>query len=84
VVNVSLHGHESDFFWAEQKLVVEVDGYASHGTRPAFERDRRRDQDYAAAGIRVMRVTEAQLDLEPVALAVRIARALATRAAEAA
>jgi hypothetical protein len=84
VVNVRLHGHEADFFWAEHNLVVEVDGYASHGTQPAFERDRRRDQDYAAAGIQVIRVTDAQLDLEPVALAVRIARALAVRSVEAA
>jgi Transcriptional regulator, AbiEi antitoxin len=80
LVNVRLHGHEPDFFWPQHMLVVELDGYASHGIRSAFERDRRRDQDYAAAGIQVVRATDLQLDLEPVALAVRIARALATRA----
>jgi predicted transcriptional regulator of viral defense system len=79
LVNVRLHGHEPDFFWPQHNFVVEVDGYASHGIRSAFERDRRRDQDYAAAGIQVLRATDLQLELEPVALAVRIARALASR-----
>ncbi len=32
-----------DLLWAEGRLVVELDGYADHGTRAAFQRDRHRD-----------------------------------------
>src|SRR4051794_29307779 len=41
--NVNVLGHEVDFLWREQKLIVEVDGFAYHSSRQAFERDRRRD-----------------------------------------
>ncbi len=35
---------QGDFVWREQRLIVETDGHSFHGTRQAFERDRRRDQ----------------------------------------
>jgi very-short-patch-repair endonuclease len=41
--NVRVAGHEVDMLWPRQRLVVEVDGYAFHGSRVAFERDRSRD-----------------------------------------
>ena len=52
---------EADCVWAEPGLVVELDGYASHGTRTAFERDRARDRALQAAGWRIVRVTWRQL-----------------------
>jgi len=70
-----------DFHWPEARLVVELDGFHVHGSRAAFERDRRRDQVLAAAGILVIRVTGRQLECEPVAVIVRITHALASRAA---
>lgn len=79
--NASLLGYVADFLWAEHKLVVEVDGYLFHSDRGAFERDRRRDQVFAAAGYAVIRVTWAQLSKEPLAVVARIAQALAARAA---
>ena len=66
--------------WPRQRVVVEVDGYAAHGHRVAFERDRERDQTLVGAGYLVMRITWRQLVHEPVAVAVAIARALALRA----
>ena len=42
-------GHEVDMLWREQRLVVEVDGFAYHSGRAAFERDRRRDAALQAA-----------------------------------
>ena len=39
-----------DFYWPAQGLVAELDRYATHGTRAAFERDRRRDRSLAVAG----------------------------------
>lgn len=35
---------EVDFLWRRERVVVEVDGYGSHGTRAAFKRDRHRDR----------------------------------------
>jgi very-short-patch-repair endonuclease len=76
VANVVVHGHEVDFYWPAARLVVEVDGYAFHGSRVRFEADRRRDSELIAAGLRVMRVTWRQITEEPLATVVRIARAL--------
>jgi very-short-patch-repair endonuclease len=79
--NAPLLGYVADFLWAEHKLVVEVDGYRFHSDRAAFERDRRRDQVFAAAGYTVVRVTWAQLSNEPLAVVARIAQSLAARSA---
>jgi very-short-patch-repair endonuclease len=81
LTNVILNGHLVDFFWPEQRLIVEVDGYDTHGNRQAFENDRRRDQTHIAAGYVVIRITWHQLQHGPIALAARIAQALARRAA---
>ncbi|CAN5699959.1 hypothetical protein BH23GEM9_BH23GEM9_19900 [soil metagenome] len=63
-LNVALHGFEVDFHWPAARLVVEVDGYAWHGSRPAFNRDRQRDIALAAAGIQVIRIGWQQLKQE--------------------
>jgi very-short-patch-repair endonuclease len=83
MVNVRLLGFEVDFLWREARLVIEMDGYAAHGHRGAFEKDRRRDQVLIAAGYRVIRVTWRQLCEEPVAVVARIAQALVVRYAHA-
>ena len=76
-VNVRLEGFEVDFLWRDAGLVVEVDGYAFHSDRAAFEDDRRRDAKLAARGLTVIRVTWRQLADEPEAVVVRIGQALA-------
>ncbi len=75
-VNARVHGFEVDFLWADQRLIVEVDGFAFHGGRDAFERDRDRDAALVAAGYRVIRVTWRKLVDEPLVVVARIARAL--------
>jgi hypothetical protein len=52
---------EVDCLWAAERLVVELDGFATHGTRAAFEDDRARDRALQTAGYRVLRVTWRQL-----------------------
>jgi hypothetical protein len=52
---------EVDFVWRAARLVVELDGYAAHRTRDAFEEDRERDRLLQLAGFRVLRVTWRQL-----------------------
>jgi very-short-patch-repair endonuclease len=75
--NVRVEGFEVDMAWPDQRLIVEVDGFAFHSTRAAFERDRLRDQALQAAGWRVMRITWRQIADTPEAVVARLAGALA-------
>jgi very-short-patch-repair endonuclease len=76
-VNVSLAGYEVDAHWPGSRLVVELDGYAFHRTRAAFERDRARDARLQLAGYQVLRVTSRRLLGEPRELAAAIRSMLA-------
>jgi very-short-patch-repair endonuclease len=58
----------------ERRLIVECDGFATHGTRKAFEEDRAKDRALQVAGRRVIRLTWRQLTHD----SDRIARQLAT------
>lgn len=60
---------EPDCMWRAQRLVVELDGRAVHGTDRAFEDDRQRDRILLAEGWRWARVTWRQLRDEPAAVA---------------
>lgn len=73
-----IEGHDADVVWPEHRLILEVDGYARHSSRRAFEADRRRDQA-PAAGYVTVRVTWRQLTQEPEAVIARLAGALALR-----
>jgi len=73
---VRVEGWPADFLWPQFRLIVEVDGYQSHGQRYAFERDRRRDQAHISAGYRVIRFTWRQLEDEPLHVIAVIARAM--------
>ena len=75
-VNVRLAGYEVDFLWREEHLVVEVDGFAFHSSRAAFERDRLRDAELQGRGFRIIRVTWRQIVDYPEAMLVRITKAL--------
>jgi hypothetical protein len=70
---------EADCRWHEQRLIVELDGRATHATRSAFEGDRARDRRLVAAGWRVVRITWRQLQDEPAALTRDLRRALVAR-----
>lgn len=74
--NVRVEGFEVDFLWPEARLIVEVDGFAFHGHRPAFERDRLRDMMLRDRGFEVIRVTWKQLVDQPLLVIAHIARAL--------
>lgn len=67
-----------DFLWPAHKLVLETDGYATHGTRQAFEADRAKDRLLLRAGYRVIRVTWRQLREQPREVAATIAAALSS------
>jgi very-short-patch-repair endonuclease len=69
------HG-ELDATWPEHKLSVEVDGWAAHGTRQAFEDDRARDRALVVDGWRVIRLTWRQLEAEPARIAAQLSALL--------
>ena len=75
-VNVRIGGYEVDFLWRAQRLVVEVDGFAYHSTRAAFERDRRKDADLQARGLRTTRLTYSNIANEPFATIASLGRLL--------
>lgn len=77
--NVRVGRYEVDLLWRAERVVVEVDGYAFHATRSAFERDRVRDAELQAAGLAVARVTWRQIVDTPDATVRRIARLLDSR-----
>lgn len=56
-MNVRVAGFTVDFLWRAPRLIVEVDGWESHGTRSAFEADRARDARLKVLGYAVVRVT---------------------------
>ena len=75
-VNTDWESRERDFRWPQARLIVEIDGWASHGQRPAFEGDRRRDAQALALGSSTMRITWRQLKYEPLATMVSLAQAI--------
>lgn len=58
-VNAVIEGYEIDFAWRKHRVIAELDAYATHGSRLAFERDRERDRKLTLAGWRVVRMTNA-------------------------
>src|SRR4051794_19480349 len=73
--NARLAGWEVDVLYRDRRLVVELDGFAFHRTRAAFERDRRKDAALTVAGFRVLRFTWRQLEHEPERLVAAVASA---------
>jgi len=67
--NARVDHYEVDLLWPHHHLIVEVDGYAFHSMRSALERDRRRDAELIARGLRVARVTWRQITEEPESVA---------------
>jgi very-short-patch-repair endonuclease len=68
-----------DFLWRKERLIVETDGRRFHGTRGAFERDRRCDQRLVLADYRVVRFTWKQITNEPKQVAATVADLLRDR-----
>jgi very-short-patch-repair endonuclease len=68
-VNTYVEGYEVDVLWPRQKLIAELDSWAFHRHRKAFEDDRERDITLQLAGYRVVRITWRQLTREPRKLA---------------
>lgn len=76
LVNQEIEGYTVDFVWPEQRVIVETDGWQAHGTRRAFESDRRRDADLMAAHWRPLRMTWKRLTTEDMKVAAQLKEVL--------
>ncbi|HMI82070.1 MAG TPA: hypothetical protein VK480_09815, partial [Solirubrobacterales bacterium] len=73
---------ELDAYWPELRFAVELDLFETHGSRAAFERDRRRQEELKLLGVEMIRITRPRLDREPKAVLRNLARLLERRRAE--
>ena len=68
-------GYEVDFLVVGTPIIVECDGWSTHGVdKRQFHRDRDKDAELHASGFIVQRVTSAQLFVRPTKAAEQIAR----------
>ena len=74
LINTRLDGHEVDALYPDQRVIVEVDDYATHGDLATFASDRERDTAHAALGYRTIRLIRERLTA---AEAARLRRILA-------
>jgi very-short-patch-repair endonuclease len=77
-MQAAINGFTADFYWPGVAYAVEFDGFAFHSSRRAWERDRRKDRVFAAAGIRLDRFTWEDVTERSLATIAQIARQLAT------
>lgn len=54
-----------DLLWRTGRLIVEIDGFAHHGSRRAFEQDRQRDWELMVSGYRVLRLAASEVLADP-------------------
>lgn len=79
-LNRHVCGHRVDVLFLPDLLIVELDGWQTHGSRPSFEADREQDADILTrAGIPTLRITYPQFHSTPAKQARRIHAVLAAR-----
>jgi very-short-patch-repair endonuclease len=70
--NFHIGPHEVDACWPAHRLAVELDGWARHKDRHAFQRDRTKGNDLTRAGWRVLRFTHDDVARRPAKTAATI------------
>jgi very-short-patch-repair endonuclease len=64
-MNATIHGYEVDAFWPDRRVIVELDGWAFHHTRRAFQRDRTKANALMLRGYAVLRYTHHDVTRRP-------------------
>jgi hypothetical protein len=77
IMNAIVAGHEVDALFPNEKVIVELDSWDFHSSRQAFEDDRDKDADTAAAGFLTVRGTEERLKRSEQREAARLRRIVA-------
>ncbi len=72
-MNTHVEGMEVDALWPGHRLAVELDGWARHKDRHAFQRDRDKGNTLTQAGYRVLRFTHDDVVRRPGEIAARVA-----------
>ncbi len=70
-----------DFAYLDRRLIIEIDSAVHHSTKLDLDADARRDAELAAAGFRIVRITDDQLWFRPRDAVATIRSALAPAAA---
>ena len=65
VTNAPILCYLVDILFVAERVILEIDGWETHGTRIAFEADRRRRNELELAGYRVLNFTWRQLVDDP-------------------
>jgi predicted transcriptional regulator of viral defense system len=81
-MNTYVMGHEIDASWQEERFAVEIDGWGTHRTRQAFERDPVRQEELKLSGIDSIRVTARRIEREPRQVGRRLSELLEQRRLE--
>jgi very-short-patch-repair endonuclease len=72
-MNVHVAGYRVDALFAEHRLIVELDGWATHRSKHSFQRDRRQDADILQrTGIPTVRFTYDETTRRPREVAARL------------
>lgn len=78
-VNTNVSGWEADFFWRDERLIVETDGGAYHRTALRKLRDEERDRVHQRAGYAVIRVPDTEFAERPAQVLTIVRDALKAR-----
>jgi very-short-patch-repair endonuclease len=76
--NRAVGGRRVDCHWPERRLIVELDGYRYHGSRHAWEQDRRREREARARGDEFRRYTYGDVFEAPQLMLAELRALLAT------
>jgi very-short-patch-repair endonuclease len=71
-------GHRADCRWPDRRLTVELDSYTYHGSRHAWEPDRRREREAYARGDEFRRYTYGDVFEHPARMLAELRSLLAT------
>jgi very-short-patch-repair endonuclease len=81
-VKIDGHRFKLDLAYPEIRLAIEVDGFAVHSTRSAFDHDRTRENLLVTGGWTVLRFTSGMTDPQIVRTAVSTYEALVQKRAK--
>lgn len=78
-MNYVIGGYELDAYWPDERFVVELEVYETHGDRASFEADPVRHEELLLIGIESIRVTGPRLEREPATVIERVRTLLGRR-----
>jgi very-short-patch-repair endonuclease len=81
-LNTWVENWEIDAYWEAERFAVEVDGWETHGSPLAFEKDQLRGEEMKLAGIDMIRISARRIERQPKQVASRLRVFLSRRRKE--